>query len=344
MIKELSDREYSVLGAGEAMLRLSAGGFGRICSPGVFEKRAGGSELNVVSGISMLGLRCGLITKLPKNEIGKFVRRSVRYSGVSDDYIVTDPSPEARLGIYYYESGAYPRQSLVSYDRQRSSFTTLTPSELDGSIYSKANVFHTSGITLALGEGIRKCVLELAEKFREGGALVSFDVNYRSTLWSEEAARECVMRLLPLLSVLFVSEETLKRMLGYKGSLADIQRALGDEYPNLEIICSTSRVAKSPKVHDFGSLIYDCNEKLHFSEPPYENIEVVDRIGSGDAFVAGALYALLKYRSIEKIARYGNAMAAMKNTVKGDMCECDLGDVERVIANHASGQNGELVR
>ena len=344
MINELKPKEYFVLGAGEAMLRLSADGLGRICSPGVFEKRAGGSELNVVSGISMLGLRCGLITKLPKNEIGKFVRRSVRYFGVSDDHIVTDDSPDARLGVYYYESGAYPRQSLVSYDRRLSSFTTLRPEELSDSVYSSTNVFHTSGITLSLGEEIRECVIRLMRRFSEAGALVSFDVNYRASLWSEADAKRCIEQILPLVRILFVSEETLKRMMGHSGNLADIQRSLGERYPDLEIILSTSRVAKSPKIHNFGSLIYDCREKLHFSEPPYENIEVVDRIGSGDAFVAGALYALLRYRSIEKAARYGNAMAAIKNTVRGDMCECDIGDVERIIANHKDGQCGELVR
>ena len=112
------------------MLRLSPVGKERISHCETFEKKAGGSELNVVAGMSMLGERTGIITKLPHNEIGKFARRRIRYSGTSDDYVIYDESDEKRLGIYYYESGAYPRVSVVGYDRGHSSFTTFRKSEL----------------------------------------------------------------------------------------------------------------------------------------------------------------------------------------------------------------------
>ncbi|MBO5906662.1 MAG: sugar kinase [Clostridia bacterium] len=345
MINHIKDKEFSVLGIGEVMLRLSPVGKERISYSEAFEKKAGGSELNVVSGISMLGLRTGIITKLPGNEIGKFIKHKIRYSGTSDDYITYDYSPAARLGIYYYESGAYPRQSVVSYDRRGSAFTTFSPSELPESIYSSANLFHTSGITLALDKRLRGGVLEMMERFKREGTLISFDVNYRAALWDEADAKAAVLEVLPLVDVLFISEETSRKMLGMKGSLKEIHRALSEKYQGLEIIASTKRRPITPNKHDFSSLVYDCKEKLHYSEPEYRKIDVVDRIGSGDAYVAGAIFALLKFRSVEKMASYGNAMAALKNTIPGDTAQCDLADVERTIKNHTEKSSAsEMVR
>ena len=339
------DKAFDVLSIGEVMLRLSPIGKERISHSETFEKNAGGSELNVVSGISMLGLRTGIITKLPHNEIGKFIRRKIRYGGTSDDFVVFDDSPSMRLGIYYYESGAYPRPSIVSYDRANSSFTSFEPSELPKNIYSSANIFHASGITLALGNSIRENVISMMAAFREAGALISFDVNYRAALWDEDTARKAVIRVLPLTDILFVSEETSRRMLGMDGELYEIQRKLAEKYKNLKVIASTKRQVLSPQRHSFSSLVYDCRDNIHFEESAYENIDVVDRIGSGDAYIAGALYALCKFRNIEQMAMYGDAMAALKNTVIGDITECDIIDIERIIGRHiASGPISEMER
>ncbi len=339
------DKEFDVLSIGEVMLRLSPIGKERISHSETFEKNAGGSELNVVSGISMLGLRTGIITKLPHNEIGKFIRRKIRYGGTSDDFVVFDDSPAMRLGVYYYESGAYPRPSIVSYDRANSSFTSFESSELPESIYSSASIFHASGITLALGDGIRETVISMMDAFRGAGALISFDVNYRTALWDEETARETVLRVLPFVDILFVSEETSRRMLGMEGELCKIHKQLAERYKNLKVIASTKRKALSPSRHSFSSLVYDCKEDFHFEESAYENIDVVDRIGSGDAYIAGALYALCKFRSIEQMAMYGDAMAALKNTVIGDITECDIIDIERIIGRHiSSGPISEMER
>ena len=345
MIGELEKKEFKVLGLGEVMLRLSPVGKERISYCETFEKKAGGSELNVVSGISMLGLRTGMITKLPHNEIGKFAKRKVRYSGTSDDFIIYDDSPEMRLGVYYYESGAYPRLSVVSYDRAGSSFTTFKRDELPERVYSSTNIFHTSGITLALSESVREQTIAMMRRFHEEGALISFDVNYRAALWDEETAKATILEILPIIDVLFISEETSRRMFGMTGTLCDIHRQFASEYENLKIIASTKRRVISPQRHSFSSLVYDCAEDKHFEEQPYENIEVVDRVGSGDAYVAGALYALCRFRDIEKMAQYGDAMAALKNTVIGDTTECDIVDIERIIRNHnTDGPKSEMVR
>lgn len=339
------NRPFKVLGMGEVMLRLSPEGKERISYSETFEKRAGGSELNVAAGISMLGMRTGIITKLPRGEIGKFIKHKIRFTGTSDDYVTYDDSETRRLGIYYYESGAYPRLPVVGYDRAGSSFTTFKQSEVDEGIYESTEIFHTSGITLALGEEIREEVIAMMRRFSDTGAHISFDVNYRAALWSEEEAKATIERVLPLIDVLFVSEETLRRMFGMTGSLEEVHRSFAKLYPELKIIASTKRTVISPQKHSFTSLVYDVREDRHFSEATYENIDVVDRIGSGDAYVAGALYGLLRFGRIEEAAKYGDAMAALKNTVNGDMTVCDLVDIERIIKTHEStGPKNEMIR
>ena len=345
MIGKTAKKEFSVIGMGEVMLRLSPQGKERVSYCESFEKRAGGSELNVVSGISMLGLRTGIITKLPNNDIGRFVKHKIRYSGTSDDFVTYDDSHNKRLGIYYYEGGAYPRQSAVSYDRAGSSFLSFERAELPERAYGSTNVFHTSGITLALGEKIRNTTVEIMRAFSEAGALISFDVNYRAALWSEDEARRAVLRVLPDVNILFVSEETLRRTMQRSGDLREMQRSVAKEYPNIELILSTRRRPVSPREHSFSSLVYDAREDAFCEEAEYESIEVVDRIGSGDAYVAGALYALLTYRDLGRTVEYANAMAALKNTVPGDMAQCDSSDIERIIKNHIGSEpKSEMVR
>ena len=235
--------------------------------------------------------------------------------------------------------------SAVSYDRVGSSFTTFKKEELPTGAYKRAEIFHTSGITLALGEEIRENVIEMMKLFKENGALISFDVNYRAALWDEKTAREVLLTVLPLIDILFISEETSRRTFEMSGSLHETHKHFASRYPNLEIIASTKRLAASPRKHTFSSLVYDCREDTHYEQEPYRDIDVVDRIGSGDAYVAGALFGLLEFRDLRSVAEYGDAMAALKNTVMGDMTECDLADIERIIKNHnASGPMSEMER
>ena len=134
-------------------------------------------------------------------------------------------------------------------------------------------------------------------------------------------------------------------MFGMTGTLEEIHKGFAKKYPNIEIIASTKRKVISAQKHSFSSLVYDANKDEYYEEPAYENIDVVDRIGSGDAYVAGALYGLLKHKSIESAAKYGDAMAALKNTIIGDMTVCDLVDIERIIEAHSTnGPKNEMIR
>ncbi|WP_306569312.1 sugar kinase [Faecalispora jeddahensis] len=339
-----SKRPFDAITFGEIMLRLSPTINERIVDGVVFEKRAGGSELNVSSGLSLLGLRTGIISKLPRSEIGTFIKNRIRFGGVSDDFLLYDESRDARLGVYYYENGAHPRKPCVVYDRKHSSINSITLEEIPESAYTSTRVFHTSGISLALSRQTREVALELVRRFRAGGAKISFDVNYRANLWEENEARRTIESILPYINILFVSSETSRRMFRKTGELHDIMKSYCQDY-GVEVVATTNRQIISPKQHTFGSILYSAKEDRFYEEEPYANIEVVDRIGSGDAYVAGVLFGLLKYGDHQKALEFGNASSAVKNTVPGDMPASDFRDIERLIEEHQNkGLQSEMNR
>lgn len=336
------EADFDLISFGEVMLRLSAPNKEKISQCEIFEKNCGGSEFNVASGAANLGIRAAVVTKLPKNKLGHFVARRIRYGNVSDDYIVWDESDSKRLGIYYYESGVYPRKSAIVYDRANASVCSLKLSEIPDEIYNRTRVFHISSISLALDVNFRETALEMIKMMKKSGVTISFDVNYRATLWSEEEAKKVVEKIFPLVDILFVSEETSRRMLKRTGTLDEIMKGYADEY-GCKIVATTRREAISPTKHNFGSRIY--YDGKFYEEPHYKNIEVIDRVGSGDAYVAGVLYGILSKGDVEKAMAYGNALSAIKNTVLGDMSISSIDEVESIISAHQStGEQDEMVR
>lgn len=340
----MSNKEFDLLTYGEVMLRLSPPMNERMVRGEIFEKRAGGAEMNVAVGASLLGLKTGFISKVPANDMGTFIKNSVRFNGVSDKYIIGDETDDARLGIYYYESGATPRKPSVVYDRKYSSINKMKVENLPEEIFTSTECFHTCGISLAISEEAKTTTLELIKKFKAAGALISFDVNYRANLWSEEDARATLEEVFKYVDILFISEETSRRMFRKTGKLEDIMKSYCEEY-GVSLVATTQRQVISPKKHNFGSIIYCDRCKKYFTEKMYEDIDVIDRIGSGDAFVSGALYGFLKFDSPLKALQYGNATSAVKNTVPGDMISTSLKEIERIISDHnTDGPKSEMNR
>lgn len=338
-------KEFDLLSLGEILLRLSAPNNERIVRGDTFEKQVGGAELNVVSGVSLLGLRSGIISKIPDSSIGIFAKNKIRFCGVSDDYLVYDNEKDARLGIYFYEKGAYPRKPSVVYDRAYTSMSKISLDEFPESMYDATKCFHTSGITLALCEQTRKTGIEMIKKFKEHGALISFDVNFRGNLWSGEEARECIEGILPYVDIFFCSEDTARLTFKKEGNVHEIMKSFAEEYP-ISVVASTQRTVHSPKRHSFTSIVYDAKAKCYYEDKPYENIDVVDRIGSGDAYIAGALYGLLcEGGNCEKAVVYGNATSAAKNTIPGDLPSLNLAEIDEIIEGHKQdGYGSEMKR
>lgn len=341
----MSGKEFDLLALGEILLRLSPPNNERIVRGDVFEKQVGGAELNVVSGVSLLGLRSGIISRIPDSSIGIFAKNKIRFCGVSDDYLVYDGSRNARMGVYYYENGAYPRKPGIVYDRQNSSMTRISTEEYPDSLYESARCFHTSGITLALSRECQKTGIEMIKKFKEHGAWISFDVNFRGNLWTGAEAKECIEGILPYVDIFFCSEDTARLTFGKEGDVKTMMKSFTRDYP-VSVVASTQRTVHSPKVHSFTSVIYDAKEDTYYEEKPYKNIEVVDRIGSGDAYVSGVLYGLLSEGgNCGKALQYGNASSAAKNTIPGDMPSLNLDEINDIIEDHGNvGYQSEMKR
>ncbi len=338
-------KSFDVLSLGEILLRLSPPSNERLVRGDSLRKQTGGAELNVASGIAMLGLRTGIISKIPDNDIGYFVKNYIRFCGVSDDYLVYDKSRNARLGIYFYEDGASPRKPAIVYDRQHSSIHSLSIEDIPQDIYGETRCFHTSGITLALGEEVRSCAIEMIRRFKAAGAMISFDVNFRANLWRDEAqARACIEQILPYVDVFFCSELTARMTFGKVGDVREIMKSFTKDYP-ISIVATTQRTVHSPKRHTFGSVLYHAGDDSYYEEEPYRDIDVVDRIGSGDAYISGVLYGLLAHNGdCRRALEYGNAYSAIKNTIPGDLPSCNLQETDRVIAQHQGKSGSEMNR
>lgn len=342
---EDSGRKFDLLTLGQLLLRLSPPDNERLVRGDTFVKQVGGAELNVAVGTALLGLHTGVISKLPSHDVGSFMRGKIRSYGVSDDYFMYDDTPGARVGIYFYENGAYPRKPKVIYDRANSSFYSLDITEIPEEVYRDTTCFHTTGITLALSPQIRETTIEMIKRFKAAGTLVSFDVNFRGNLWSGDEARECIQQILPFVDIFFCSEDTARLTFSKTGTAGEIMKSFTEEYP-ISIVASTQRVVHSPKRHTFGSLIYNAAKNEYYEEEPYRDIEVVDRIGSGDAYIAGALYGLLTSGGdCASAVRYGNASSAVKNTIPGDLPSSNLDEIETIIKTHNhTGPQNEMSR
>lgn len=327
---------YDVITFGEPMIRFQPSTqHERLEQTHLFSSTLGGAEINVCAALANIGkLKTAIITKLPTNALGKWVEHELDYYKVGTEFVVHGGK---RVGKYFTEQGSRPRTAYVEYDRENSSFAESTFSDYDLNYSEKAKIFHTTGITLALNQNTRNAAIEMIKSFKGTDTLVSFDVNYRANLWSEAEAKETIEQILPYVDILFISETTCRKMFQRKGSLEEILKEFADTY-DISIIASTKREVISQTQHKFSSVIYERNtDKIYSTVKPYE-VEVVDRVGSGDAYIAGVLYGLLSsFWSCEKAQKYGDAFSVLKCTILGDILVSSQGEVEAIIQKHAEG-------
>lgn len=327
-------KKYDVVTFGEVLRRYSPyNNFERLNNSCHYRVELGGAEANVAAALSNIAkFHVALITRIPGHDIGDWVERQLLSNSISTEMVVRDKTPCARLGTYYYEAGSQPRSSQVIYDRSNSSFVNSNILNYDID-FSCAKIFHTTGITLALSNNVRSTAIQLMKEFRKNGTLISFDVNYRASIWEESTARENIEKILPYVDILFVSEETLRRMFQCKGSIENTLVKWATKY-DIRFIATPQRTVISSSNHKFTSLVYDKENNKFLTEKPY-NISVVDRIGSGDAYIAGFLMGLLTSKYEYRVAmEYGNALAALKCTIPGDIVTGSMREINTIIKNH----------
>jgi 2-dehydro-3-deoxygluconokinase len=309
---------------GETMLRLSPPRGQRLETEGQLDARVGGAESNVAAAAASLGTEAIWLSKLPNNALGRRVIRSLRSHGVTPD-VAWDDSETARLGTYYLEYGAEPRGTEVIYDRAGASVTTVDADELDLSVFETAEVFHTTGITPALSKATAETTMALLAAAEEADVRRSFDLNYRSKLWSPSEARESYESVLEHVDLLFAPIRDVRTVLDLEGDGESIAYLLADSY-DIETVVVTRGAS--------GSVAYTDGE---ICEQGVIDAETVDAIGTGDAFVGGVLAELIAGSDIETALNYGAAAASLKRTVEGDVLVTTREEVEDALDQSTGG-------
>ena len=333
---------------GEIMLRLSPPGFSRFVQAQQFDVFYGGGEANVAASLAQFGLEAWLVTRLPKHEIGEAAVNSLRRYGVKTGAIVRGGD---RLGIYFLEIGASQRASKVIYDRAGSSISTLEPGDVDWeSVFQGARWFHWTGITPALGLGPRQALQQAAKTAQAMGLTVSADLNYRKKLWSEREAQQVMIPLMEHVNVCIANEEDAEKSLGMKPRDTNVEQARIDEAGYAELasamkkkfgfssVAITLRESFSASRNGWSAMLVDDKEcQTPYRSNRYE-IEIVDRVGGGDAFAAGLIYSLLTGTGSKKALEFAVAASCLKQTIPGDFNHTSVSEVNAIVEGGGSGR------
>lgn len=332
---------------GEIMLRLKSPGHERLLQTPTFEATFGGAESNVAVSLAQCGLNAAFVSALPANPIGDAAIGELRRVGVDTSLIRRSGD---RVGIYYLEAGAAQRPSKVVYDRAESSIAVAKPSDFDwDAIFADASWFHISGITPAISAAGADLALEATRQARAKNITVSCDYNYRANLWKYGRKAPDVMReLVKLVQVGIANEEDCQKSLGVastsdatSGHLeADAYRALAErvlaEFPNLEKQVITLRESKSADHNVWAACLH--NRRDFLLSRKYDIPNIVDRVGSGDAFAAGVIYGLLTYHDDARALEFAAAAGCLKHSVPGDFNMIGVSEVERLVKGDGSGR------
>jgi len=354
---------------GEIMGRIAPGGFLRFTQslPGTIELTFGGGEANVAASLAVFGLDASFVTALPKHSVADACVNTLRGLGVDTTRIVRTSS--GRLGLYYLEIGANQRGSNVIYDRADSS-VSLTPSKAydwEG-VFDGASWFHITGITPAISANTARAARAAVEAAKSAGLTVSCDLNFRKKLWNWEPntaprdlAEKTMRGLLPFVDVVIGNEEDAEKVLSIHAEDTDVEAGslntqaytavateIVRQFPNVSKVAITLRESISATHNNWGAMLYDAGSATASFAPldtdggytPYEIRDIVDRVGGGDSFAAGLIYALVSddLSASGDAIRFAVAASCLKHSISGDINYATLDDVLKLMAGQASGR------
>lgn len=334
-----------VVTLGEVMLRLSTPDFKRFVQSDTFDITYGGGEANVAGALCNYGLEGTFVTKVPDNPIGQSAINHLRRYGVDTQFIAKGGK---RLGIYFLETGASMRASQVVYDRADASIAEAEISDFDfDKIFEDAVWFHTTGITPALSDKAAALSEAALKAAKAKGVTTSIDLNYRKKLWSKEKAKEVMTKLCQYVDVCIGNEEDAETTLGFKSSETDVTKGelnlegYKDVFKQMKekfgfkYIASTLRESYSASDNGWSALVYDGNEFYHSKK---YDVRIVDRVGGGDSFASGFIYALVEKMAMNDACEFAVAASALKHTIPGDMNHATLAEVKVLMGGDASGR------
>ena len=332
---------------GEIMLRLSPPGFERLLQSPVLSATFGGGEANVAASLAHFGLESHYVTRLPAHAIGDAAIRALRAEGVHTTHVVRGGN---RVGIYFAETGASQRASTVIYDRAHSAISEMAPDAVNwDAAMTGAAWFHVTGITPALGDTAAEATRQAIAAAKRAGARVSVDLNYRKKLWSQAQAQAVMRPLMRAVDVIIANEEDLQSVLGvyvaetdvtsgtldigaYRAAAEQVTKDLGPP-----LVAITLRESLSASDNGWSAVLWDgASGTLHRSQ--HYSVRLVDRIGGGDSFAAGLIYAMVTGRSHEDALRFAVAASALKQTIPGDFNRVTVAEVDALAKGDASGR------
>lgn len=361
-LRPAAECRWDLVALGEVMLRLDPGE-GRISTTRTFNAWEGGGEYNVARGLTRcFGLRTGLVTALADNAVGRLIDDLIHQGGVDRtqlNWVAFDGvGRTVRNGINFTERGFGVRAALGVSDRGHTAASQLKPGDVDWeSIFGEDGVrwFHCGGIFAALSETTAALAREAMQVARKYGTIVSYDLNFRPSLWSAvggpERAAEVNRQLVAEVDVLLGNEEDLSLALGYEADVVDetlldldpsaydalLTRVL-DDWPNVKLAATTLRQARTATVNDWTAI---CRTRDGFHQGlAFDGLEILDRVGGGDSFAAGLFYGLLDGRTLDESLDLGIAHGALAMTTPGDTSMATATEVERL----AAGGSARVIR
>ncbi len=352
-IKSKDNCRWDLVSLGEVMLRLDPGD-GRIHTTRSFQVWEGGGEYNVARGLRRcFGLDAAVVTALADNPIGRLVQDLIFQGGVDQSHVkwarYDGVGREVRNGLNFTERGSGARAALGCSDRGHTAVSQLKPGDIDWEkIFGSegARWFHTGGIFCALSETTSQVAREALEAAKRHGTIISYDLNYRDSLWKSiggpARAREVNRELAPLIDVMLGNEEDFTAALGFEVEGLDthhtkldvrnfqkmIERAI-TEFPNFKVVATTLRNAKTATINDWGAVCFSDGQL--YQAPTRENLEIFDRVGGGDSFASGLIYGFLTGKGSQWAVECGAAHGALAMTTPGDTTMATLAEVEKVM-------------
>ena len=336
------------VGFGEILLRMSPDGYLRFAQADRFNLSYSGAEGNMAVALSYMGMPAELVTKLPDNDIGRCAKRALDKWSVGTEHIAWGGD---RLGLYYLERGASQRPSKVIYDRKHTAISEADPSDFNwDEIFEDAAWFHFTGITVALSENLRKICEEACIVAKRRGVKVSCDLNYRKTLWSVEQARAAMKPLMAYVDVLIANEEDAEKSLGIEAENTDVvqgklsvdgYRTLAEKLTaqyGFEMVAFTLRESVSASVNNWSALLYSGGQA--YVSKKY-TMQIVDRVGGGDSFASGLIYACLNGYDNQDIVEFAAGASCLKHSIEYDF---NLSTPEEVLNLIRGDGSGRVVR
>lgn len=334
-----------VITFGEIMLRLNPEGNYRFLQARAFEASYAGGEANVAVSLANYGVEAAFVSKVPAHEIGQCAVNALRRYGVDTKYMVRGGK---RLGTYYVEKGASQRASKVIYDREYSAIALAAKEDFDwDEIFEGADWFHWTGITPALGGELPRICMEACKAAKERGITVSCDLNYRKKLWTPMQAREIMSELMQYVDVCIANEEDARDVFGIEAEGTDIEGGRLNHAGYVSVaqqLCQTFGCKKvaitlwgslSASDNDWAGMLY--SEGQAYFSPTYR-IHIVDRVGGGDSFGGGLIYALLTGKASQDAINFAVAASCLKHTIENDFNLVSVSEVEALAGGNASGR------